>query len=233
MHHFRKPVLGKQPVHRCTIGQIDLLEREMRLAPQHVEAGLLQRRIVVAVQIVQPDHHAAFRQQPAGDMEADKARGTGDQYCLIRHHILKHSARSARGSVPGLFTRGVKDVAIPSCPAIARLALKPYQGGEVRRPTLICAVFDHLFTTGKRERDAPDPAFDHQDIDLGRAALFGAAQGQSVRPRLAHPCREPGLARARHRGDVSADFSSACCDGAKSAANAAPRSRPGRRCAST
>jgi hypothetical protein len=32
-----------------------------------------------------------------------------------------------------LFTRRIEGVAIPSSPAIARSALKPYQGGEVRR----------------------------------------------------------------------------------------------------
>src|SRR5258708_13479253 len=40
---------------------------------------------------------------------------------------------SARRSGRSLFTCRIAGVAIPSCAAIARLALKPYQGGEVRR----------------------------------------------------------------------------------------------------
>src|SRR3984885_12882109 len=43
-----------------------------------------------------------------------------------------------------LFTRRIEGVAIPSCAAIARSALKPYQGGEVRRAAPGCAVFDTL-----------------------------------------------------------------------------------------
>src|SRR6202789_3048591 len=43
----------------------------------------------------------------------------------------------------GLFTRRIEGVAIPSCAAIARSALKPYQGGEVRRGARrVNAVFD-------------------------------------------------------------------------------------------
>ena len=52
-----------------------------------------QRRIVIVVEIVEPDHGAAFGQQPARDMEADETRSSGDQYWLIRHHILEGTAR--------------------------------------------------------------------------------------------------------------------------------------------
>ena len=96
---------------------------------------------------------------------------------LIRHHILE-----GIGSAPPLqsgplyppLSRGPQ---YPVAAAIARSALKPYQGAEVRRAQLRC--FDTLLKPGKRGRDAPDPAFDDKDTDLGGAALFRAAQGQS------------------------------------------------------
>ena len=91
--------------------------------------------------------------------------------------------------------------------AIARLALKPYQGGEIRRAAPVCAVIDIHLKLGKRENNASDSAFDHQDIDLGGAALFLVAQGQSVRTRLAHRCRESGLDRPGNRRDLPADIS--------------------------
>src|ERR1700686_3939915 len=94
---------------------------------QDIEPRPLQCRIVIAVETVETDDMAAFGQQPARNVEADKARRTGDQYCLIRHHILK-SDGSPAPSRPGLFSHCAQGVAIPDCTAIARSALKPYQG---------------------------------------------------------------------------------------------------------
>ena len=63
----RVPLTARSARSICT-------KREARLAAQDVQAGLLQRRIVIAVEIVQTDHGAAFGQQPAGDVEADETR---------------------------------------------------------------------------------------------------------------------------------------------------------------
>jgi hypothetical protein len=128
----RKPMFGKQLTDRGTIGKIGLHEIELRILAQDIQPGLLERRVIVAVEIVQTDHVAAFGQQLASDMKADKTRRTGDQYCLIRHRNLEGTGRLRRAG-PSLFSRRIEGVAIPSCAAIARLALKPYQGGEVRR----------------------------------------------------------------------------------------------------
>ena len=69
------------------------------LRAQNIQARLLQRRIVVVVEIVQSDHMAAFGQQPAGNMKADEARRSRDQYRLIRHrHPLNDADWPARGS---------------------------------------------------------------------------------------------------------------------------------------
>ena len=40
---------------------------------------LLQLHAVVVVEVVQPDHLVAGGQEPAGEMEADEARGAGDE----------------------------------------------------------------------------------------------------------------------------------------------------------
>src|ERR1700722_18894348 len=49
-----------------------------------------------------------------------------------------------RPRAPRLFTPRIEGVAIPSYPAIARTALKPYQDGKVRRAAPGCAVVDVL-----------------------------------------------------------------------------------------
>ena len=72
--HHREPMPGKQRGHRRTIRKIGLHETELRILAQDVQPRLLQRRIVIIVEIVQADDMAAFRQQLAGDMKADKAR---------------------------------------------------------------------------------------------------------------------------------------------------------------
>src|ERR1700759_933784 len=93
------------------------------------------------------------------------------------------------------------DAKIAPPAAIARTALKPYQGAEVW-----CATLNR--TTGGRGlrisqnlgqcgRNAPNPAFCDQDTGLGRAALFGAPQGQFRRSRLPPRSDERRLAAPR------------------------------------
>src|SRR3954451_10456786 len=98
MDNSREAVFCPQPVHRFTIGKIDLFERKPWLALQDFQAGLFQRRIVIAVEVIQPEHRAALGQQPADDMEADETRSPRDQYCLIRHRTPLAPIRAA-GSV--------------------------------------------------------------------------------------------------------------------------------------
>src|SRR5580704_5155723 len=152
--HHGEPMFRKQLAHRRTIGQIGLHETEPCILAQDIQPCLLQRRVIVTVEVVQTDDIAAFCQQLPGDVKADKARRTCDQYCVIRHRNLKSFGRLPRAG-PGLFTRRIEGAAIPSCTAIARLALKPYQGGEVRRMALSCAVFDifsNLASAGEMRR---------------------------------------------------------------------------------
>jgi hypothetical protein len=68
------------------------------MAAQDVQSSLLQGRIIVTVEIVESDNGAALGQQPAGDMKADKAGRTRDEYCSIRHsRALMDRFRSTTG----------------------------------------------------------------------------------------------------------------------------------------
>src|SRR5664279_1954732 len=94
------------------------------------------------VETVQAENVAALGQELSGDVKPDKSRRARDQICLIRHSIPS-GIGSASPPRPSFFTRRIEGAAIPSCAAIARSALKPYQGGEVRRPASGCIIFDH------------------------------------------------------------------------------------------
>src|SRR6185437_11804929 len=123
------------------------------------------------------------------------------QYCSIRHHIPRGSRRESAAPVrPRLFSRGIEDAAITRLPGYCQIGSKtiPRQRSSAHRVELRC--FDTLLKPG--ERDAPDPAFDAENTDLRGPALFFAAQGQPVGPRLAHRYCKPGLDRPRDRGDL-------------------------------
>src|SRR3954451_10612831 len=83
----RKSMLCKQLIGDCTIGEFELHETELRMLPQDIQPQLLQRRIIVAVQIVEPDNRAAFRQELTSDVKSDETGGTRDKDRLIRHCI--------------------------------------------------------------------------------------------------------------------------------------------------
>src|SRR5882672_1539487 len=128
VHHESKTMLRKQCGDRRTIREIGRHETELRMAAQDIQTGLLQGRIVVTVEIVEPDNGPALRQQPAGDMKPDKTCRTRDEYCSIRH-------RAPKGSVPQhqrsgvLLPAALRVPQYPVIPAIAISAAKPYQGG--------------------------------------------------------------------------------------------------------
>jgi hypothetical protein len=64
-------------------------EIEPRIFAQDTQPRLLQGGIVRTAEVVQAENIAAFRQQPAGNVKADKAGHARNQYCLIRHRILE------------------------------------------------------------------------------------------------------------------------------------------------
>src|SRR3984957_9583980 len=148
VNHRCKTMFGKQLRDRRAIREIGLNEIEPRILAQDSEPRLFQRGIIIIVETVQTDNGTALRQQLTGNVKANETRRTRYQYCLIRH-------RNLRGRRPGTatagwtcFSRPVAAAAIPPQAAIARLALKPYPGAEVRRAagglrclTVLCYLF--------------------------------------------------------------------------------------------
>ena len=65
--------------HRRRVGQVDAVEFEVLVGPQSRQARLFQGRVVVVVEVVDPDHPMALGQQALADMHADEAGGAGDQ----------------------------------------------------------------------------------------------------------------------------------------------------------
>ena len=97
-------MLRKQRRDRLTVCEIGLDEGKAGIVPQQLQARAFQRRIVIAVEIVEPDHGAALGQKLPGDVKADKAGGTRDQNRLIRHPVPK--GPSARGATLAAVSRG-------------------------------------------------------------------------------------------------------------------------------
>jgi hypothetical protein len=83
MDHDREPVLREQLLDRHAIGQIQPLEAEPRTIVENIQPGLLQRRIIIAVKIIQADDAPPRFEQSLRDMESDEAGGPGHQDCLI------------------------------------------------------------------------------------------------------------------------------------------------------
>jgi hypothetical protein len=66
MNYVREPVLGKQRRYAAAVFEVELLEAEGVAAGEFGEARLLQRGIVIGVEIIDTDDAAtAFRQPPA------------------------------------------------------------------------------------------------------------------------------------------------------------------------
>jgi hypothetical protein len=76
MHDKLETVLGEQGGHSDAIGKIELGKAEAVEFARLREARVFQLRIVIGVQIVEPDNLTAILQQPARDVEADESGRT-------------------------------------------------------------------------------------------------------------------------------------------------------------
>jgi hypothetical protein len=85
MNHARELVPREQIEQPRAFSQVGFFEREPLVVPQHRQPRLLQRRVVVAVDAVEPDHRAALLQQLFGDVEADEPGSSGDENGVRRH----------------------------------------------------------------------------------------------------------------------------------------------------
>src|SRR5215468_10261390 len=88
-----KAVLGEQCRHGVTVGDIGLLEAEAGNGLKLLNACLLEARIVIGVEVVEPDHPIAVRQQAAGHMHADEPGRAGDENRLWHNSSLSSARR--------------------------------------------------------------------------------------------------------------------------------------------
>src|SRR5277367_430670 len=99
MHHALKSLPGEQLLHGLAVRDIEFREAKRRIAQQNLEARPFQLRVVVRVEVVEPDHFvAALEQQPRG-METDETGRAGHEHFHNRRHtVLPDDAlsRSAR-----------------------------------------------------------------------------------------------------------------------------------------
>jgi hypothetical protein len=82
------PGASGEALDRLEVGDIGLLEREARVPAQALEPRGLERRVVIAVEVVEPQHRLAAPEQGEAHVIADEARAAGDQD--------RHGARPVR-----------------------------------------------------------------------------------------------------------------------------------------
>ena len=79
---------GKQFAKRRAIGDVALLEVEIRVSGEFGQAGFLQLRVIVGIEIVERDDGAAVGEQTPRDVKADEAGRPSDQNRLHRAAFL-------------------------------------------------------------------------------------------------------------------------------------------------
>ncbi len=78
-------VIGEQGGHAGTVGEVDRVVNVARLGLQPLQPGVLQGRVVIAVEVVDADHGLAARQQAAGGVKADETGRAGDEDGSLAH----------------------------------------------------------------------------------------------------------------------------------------------------
>ena len=86
MDHDRKPVAREQMWNCDAIRHIQVFEPKAGIASQNVQPGRLQLRIIIRIEIVEPDNAMAGPKQSLRHVESNEASGSRYQDWLIRHH---------------------------------------------------------------------------------------------------------------------------------------------------
>ena len=86
MDDHGKPIPREQRRYRHAIRHIEPFELKARVVAQDIEPGGLQPRIIIGIEIVDPDDAVAGLQQPLRHVESDEPRRPRYQNSLIRHH---------------------------------------------------------------------------------------------------------------------------------------------------
>ena len=92
---LREAAVAKEPRGRRGVDEIEALEPERVAAGKAREPRLLQRDVIVRIEVVDAGHRAARGEQALGDVHADEPRGSGDEHAARRAHC-RGPAASAR-----------------------------------------------------------------------------------------------------------------------------------------
>jgi hypothetical protein len=77
--HAIEAVLLEEALHAVAVGHVELHEREALLRRQAREARLLERDLVVVVDVVEPHDRVASIEEDVADVGADESGGAGDE----------------------------------------------------------------------------------------------------------------------------------------------------------
>ena len=81
--HAREFLGGEQLRHAVAVGEIELDELEVSVALEDGEPRVLQRDVVVLVEIVEPDDLVAALEQQLRRVKADESGRAGDEYLQV------------------------------------------------------------------------------------------------------------------------------------------------------
>src|SRR5580704_10512606 len=87
MHDRSEIAVAKQRCGEPAVGEVEPVKSEVLELAKDGEPCLLERRIVIGVDVVDADDRPAAFKQPARQAKADEARGAGDQNRIVRHRI--------------------------------------------------------------------------------------------------------------------------------------------------
>ena len=79
VNHARKFLAREQRLHAALVGEVHLHETKLRLPLEDGEARALEIRVVVVVEVVEPDDFVAARQQFLRDVGTNESGGAGEQ----------------------------------------------------------------------------------------------------------------------------------------------------------
>jgi hypothetical protein len=90
-------VLGKTGTECGLVTDIKLFFEKTRPVPDPVKPGLFQSRVIIGIEIINPDDFVPIIKQPFGKMIADKPGGSGNK----DFHDLVFSIPNAGKALPG------------------------------------------------------------------------------------------------------------------------------------
>src|SRR5689334_12449081 len=99
MHHVAETMLAEQPGNALAVGDAALLEAECRKDCQLGEPRALERRVIVGVQVVEPDDRPPLLQQAARHVIADESGRSGDENGIRGHASPLGSPGAAEGLI--------------------------------------------------------------------------------------------------------------------------------------